>query len=164
MPKNAKDIVCSGNYCAVVCDNGFRSKKIWRMKCQSQFWTPRAFSPCITCPVIAKSTLDPYIAISQMKYRSNRPFFEFQCSKFTDELLVKNTIVKNSHKIKNLVCSCRKNQEEGSTRENSCRWRFRGQHITEDEIKNIQCKSSDVYEISQNKASFSQIGEFDVIN
>ena len=159
MPKNAKDIVCAGAYCAVICDNGFRSEKIWRMKCQSQSWTPRAFSPCITCPDIKKSALDPYIVISQMKYRSNRPFFEFHCSKLTDKLIVKNSVVKNSHKVKNLNCSCRNNKETRSTRKNSCRWRFRGQFLTADEIENIECESSDVYEISRNTAHFSQFGK-----
>ena len=50
LPVNAKDIACSGAYCAVICSDRYRSQDIWRIKCKPHNqWSHEAFSPCLTC-------------------------------------------------------------------------------------------------------------------
>ena len=147
-------MVCSGSYCAVVCSDGFKSGKIWRMKCgPNNMWSHRVFSPCITCHNIKEFFEDPFI-VSQKRYHRNLPIYQLHCLVSSDMLNFQNTNIRNSHGTKNLVCSCRK--QATSSRDKICSWRFRRNQISINEIQSIECPSADIYKINPSALNFAK--------
>ena len=144
MPDNAKDIACSGAYCAVICSDGYRSEDIWRIICKhNNQWSHEAFSPCLTCPDVDVSDS---IIVSHVTYRRKLPSRSLQsiqigCSNSNDQLIVANFDLKSSQKVARLRCACRRHKARGSSHPRKCEWRFRGKPIPS--VNPIQCISLD---------------------
>ena len=157
MPANAKDIACSGEYCAVICFDGYRSQDKWRMKCKpNNQWSQEAFSPCLTCPDIDLSDSN---IISHATYQRKVPSRNLQsiqigCSDSNYKLIVANFAFKSSQKVAKLRCACRRNKARGSSRPRICGWRFRGKPMLS--LNPIQCISLDVPGIIPHSIPFPQ--------
>ena len=152
LPANAKDVVCSGAYCAVICSDGYRSQDIWRIKCkQNNQWSQKAFSSCVTCSDIDIS--GPNI-VSHVTYRRNLPSIHISCSDAIYKLAVVNFVFDSSKKMAELRCACPRNKTVGSNRQRKCEWQFRRESMND--LNPIQCISLDVPEIIPYSTSFSQ--------
>ena len=143
IPPNAVSVECRGAFCVAICPIGWRSEKIWRMKCQTErynkhatdgiWWSHNEFSPCITCPEnvaddFDKKSIPKRIAVFHSTSKRNLPVVNFSCGKFKTHInpwigFTKGSTRgvayrRNNHKVE---CQCKSNEFGKKT----CDWLWR---------------------------------------
>ena len=120
LPKNARDVVCQGNHCATICNQGHVSERAHRVRCKKvgkEYKFVGQLSQCVTCPNFAQDQISDTIT-HQSDFRKNLPRETFFCPKSHNEVeLNKKSIGKRVH----VKCHCRKQRGK-----KNCTWSRNG--------------------------------------
>ena len=143
LPAGARDVACSGAYCAAVCPIGWRSQGRWRIKCQeNNTWAHSKFSPCVTCPDMSDelANIGERNASSQSIFRKNLPVTQFFCGDSSNKLGIKEDWFKKGGRKRNVKCECKHGQNGDPQWKKSCAWSFRGAPFSPSDVNSVQCK------------------------